>query len=229
MSFATTTAYATPIKPGQAQLCNAEQSAEFSRDAAIRSVMAAIELKRQDIEHGAFVVLDNGNYIGLPSVPRTKNNVPVNPLLATLANAQYNLDQVVGFVHSHPLETTPGLSAYIRDLNDRQNRAPSDNDFEFINNPSVTVASLRFFLDAQGVDYQKWLSSFSHYIITPTADLAEFDSDTRRSGPNIVKYGITYRNTPYYRTETDPVTGSPAVAISKEWHSWTKSDAASKC
>jgi len=137
----------------------------------------------------------------------------------------YNLDQVVGMVHSHPLslKTFPGQA----DLENRLNRAPSDNDFNAIaDDTSPVSATIKFFLTAQGANYETWRQSFAHYIISPQAELAEFDSETRNSG-TIVRYGAAYYKNTYYTSES--FDGGTFSVISKFWHGLAKSDAASSC
>lgn len=217
--------YATKQTPPGQNLCASEQSRESGRDAAMRSVVAQIETMDQTIEHGAFIVNDNGTYKALKIVSGTKDGILLTEYTKSLTAALYGLDEVVGMVHSHPLslKTFPGQA----DLENRLNRAPSGNDFNAIaNDADQTKASLKFFLTASGGDYNVWKQNFAHYIISPAAELAEFDNEVRLSG-SIVRYGAVYYKDTYYSTEI--FDGGTFSVISKLWHSFVKSDAASHC
>ena len=213
-----------PLPPG-VNYCTQEQTAEAGRDAAMRSVVAQIETMNQTIEHGAFIVNDNGTYRALRIVSGNADGILITKYIDSLIGTFYNLDQVVGMVHSHPLslKTFPGQA----DLENRLNRAPSDNDFNAIaDDTSPVSATIKFFLTAQGANYETWRQSFAHYIISPQAELAEFDSETRNSG-TIVRYGAAYYKNTYYTSES--FDGGTFSVISKFWHGLAKSDAASSC
>jgi len=143
--------------------------------------------------------------------------------LATHVITIFNVGDVVAMIHTHPKSTqSDPLGA---DITNRQNRAPSDGDFDVIENPGSAL-DLEELVILAGVDVNVWRSNFSHYIIDTDGKLREFDNTESNSG-TILYNGTTYPKNNYY--DVEPFFGSFQQVISKLWASFTLFDAQGRC
>jgi len=223
--------------PGTVNPCVAEQNRERARDTEMRALATRIKnnfttrnAQGALNEVGAFVVkTPSGGFTSTAPVEGTTGQINPFRLLASLAPL-YTVDDVVGFVHSHPSDfDRSAFDPAADDDQDSVNRSPSDGDFGFIQ--AGLEAALR-----PTTNLNTWRADFSHYIIGPdntrigeNRDLREFDLETRRSGPVFIS-GTYFPTKSFYVPSNIRIsTGGFLLTMSKFYAGTTKSDAAGVC
>jgi len=147
-------------------LCYVEQDEEREVDRIAQEIAEAINNLDPSIEHGTFIIDNNGQIQALEIVSGDGNVLPLENLYDQFSSLGIDDRSVVAFIHSHP--GTPNLTGASIEADIFANSFPSANDYpsddDFANNAV-----------AFGADETAWRDRFSAYIISPNGVLREFE------------------------------------------------------